>query len=57
MTHIHSCRNNTDADGNKKKNKYDFKGCLPNKWSKCKARFPCKIVKEHEVDDDGHPVM
>ncbi len=35
----------------------DSKGCLPNKWGKCKARFPCKIVKEHEVDDDGHPVM
>ncbi|PBK83800.1 hypothetical protein ARMGADRAFT_944458, partial [Armillaria gallica] len=57
MTDIHSCGNNTDADGNKKKNKYDSKGCLANKWGKCKARFSHKIVKEHKVDKDGHLML
>ncbi|KAK0442069.1 hypothetical protein EV421DRAFT_1890988 [Armillaria borealis] len=36
---------------------YDSKGCLANKWGKCKARFPCKIVKEHKVDEDGHLML
>ncbi len=53
-THIHSCGDNTNADGTKKKNQFDSKGCLANKWGKCKARFPRLIVKEHKVDDDGH---
>ncbi|PBK83828.1 hypothetical protein ARMGADRAFT_1048367 [Armillaria gallica] len=57
MTHIHSCGDNTNTDSSKKKNKYDSKGCLVNKWGKCKARFSCKIVKEHKVNKEGHLMM
>ncbi|KAK0449811.1 uncharacterized protein EV420DRAFT_1274942 [Desarmillaria tabescens] len=48
---IHSCHSNTWADGTLKQNA-NVKGCLDNKWKKCKACFPRKIVKETTVDKE-----
>ncbi|KAK0235583.1 hypothetical protein EDD85DRAFT_791055 [Armillaria nabsnona] len=30
------------------------KGCKDNKWKRCKARFPHKIVETSNVDDNSH---
>ncbi|KAK0421546.1 hypothetical protein EV421DRAFT_1726893, partial [Armillaria borealis] len=51
---IHSCHSNTWADGTLKKNA-NAKGCLDNKWKKCKVCFPRKIYKQSVIEEDtGH---
>ncbi|KAK0433187.1 hypothetical protein EV421DRAFT_1718830, partial [Armillaria borealis] len=51
---IHSCHSNMWADGTLKQNT-NAKGCLDNKWKRCKSRFPRKIEQETSVDKEtGH---
>ncbi|KAK0215546.1 hypothetical protein IW262DRAFT_1231857, partial [Armillaria fumosa] len=51
---VHTCKSNTWADSTLKRNA-NAKGCMDNKWGKCKARFPHKIFQETCIDDDtGH---
>ncbi len=51
---IHKCGSNTWEDGTLKGNA-NAKGCLDNKWKKCKARFPRKLVEESYVHaETGH---
>ncbi len=51
---IYSCHSNTWADGTLKQNA-NAKGCLDNKWKRCKSCFPRKLEKETLVDKEtGH---
>jgi hypothetical protein len=47
----HICRTTLTKSGAKNK-KYDFTGCLDNKYGTCKARFPREIIKESIVDEE-----
>ncbi|KNZ72336.1 hypothetical protein J132_04026, partial [Termitomyces sp. J132] len=46
---VHTCGTSFKKDGIKKKGK-EYKGCMDNKWGKCKAHFPKQLFKQTEVD-------
>ncbi|KAK0224281.1 hypothetical protein IW262DRAFT_1268792, partial [Armillaria fumosa] len=51
---VHTCVSNTWPDGTLKKNT-NAKGCLDNKWGKCKACFLCKLFATTTIDPEtGH---
>lgn len=49
QSNIHTCSTNKNKDGTQNKRK-QYKGCLDNVWNKCKARFPCPLFDQTEVD-------
>ena len=48
-SNIHTCSTNINRDGCQNKAK-SYKGCLDNKWGKCKSRFPRETFAETRVD-------
>ena len=50
-SNVHTCSSGIKKNGEVVKNK-DYKGCLNNKWKKCKARFPRKIVSESAAEKE-----
>jgi hypothetical protein len=48
-SNIHTCSSNINKNGTQNKAK-SYKGCLHNKWNKCKSRFPCETFAETQVD-------
>ncbi|KAK0216367.1 hypothetical protein IW262DRAFT_1299592 [Armillaria fumosa] len=51
---VHTCVSNTWPNGMLKRNT-NAKGCLDNKWGKCKACFPCKLFAATTIDPEtGH---
>ncbi len=54
IINVHSCHQNTYADGTLKKNSM-AKGCKDNKWGKCRGCFPCALYSETCVEvETGH---
>ncbi|KDQ25055.1 hypothetical protein PLEOSDRAFT_1078941 [Pleurotus ostreatus PC15] len=49
-SNVHNCDRYLNKDGTQNK-LHVYKGCKDNKWGKCKAWFPRKIVKETEVNE------
>ena len=48
-SNIHTCSTNINKNGSQNKAK-SYKGCLDNKWGKCKSRFPRETFQETRVD-------
>ena len=48
-SNIHTCSTNINRNGTQNKAKA-YKGCLDNKWGRCKARFPQETFTETRVD-------
>jgi hypothetical protein len=48
-SNIHTCSTNINRDGSQNKAK-SYKGCLDNKWGRCKSRFPRETFAETRVD-------
>ncbi|KAF8815882.1 hypothetical protein BYT27DRAFT_7026502, partial [Phlegmacium glaucopus] len=48
-SNIHTCSTNINKNGTQNKAK-SYKGCLDNKWGKCKSRFPRDTFTETQID-------
>ena len=48
-SNIHTCSTNINRNGTQNKAK-SYKGCLDNKWGRCKSRFPRDTFAETRVD-------
>ena len=48
-SNIHTCSTNINKNGTRNKGK-SYKGCLDNKWGRCKSRFPRETFAETQVD-------
>ena len=48
-SNIHTCSTNINKNGTPNKGK-SYRGCLDNKWGKCKSRFPRETFAETQVD-------
>ncbi|KAF8811800.1 hypothetical protein BYT27DRAFT_7014662, partial [Phlegmacium glaucopus] len=48
-SNIHTCSTNINKDGTQNRAKA-YKGCLDNKWGKCKSRFPQELFEQTQVD-------
>ena len=48
-SNIHTCSTNINKNGTRNKAR-SYKGCLDNKWGKCRSRFPRKTYAKTEVD-------
>ncbi|KAF8234155.1 hypothetical protein L208DRAFT_1151219, partial [Tricholoma matsutake] len=48
-SNIHTCSTNINKDGTQNKIK-SYKGCLDNKWGRCKPCFPQETFVETQVD-------
>ena len=48
-SNIHTCSTNINRNGSQNKAK-SYKGCLDNKWGRCKSRFPRETFAETRVD-------
>jgi hypothetical protein len=48
-SNIHTCSTNINRNGTQNKGK-PYRGCLDNKWGRCKSRFPRETFAETRVD-------
>ena len=48
-SNIHTCSTNINKDGTQNRAKA-YKGCLDNKWGRCKSRFPRELFEQTQVD-------
>ncbi|KAL4262377.1 ATP-dependent DNA helicase [Pleurotus pulmonarius] len=55
-SNIHSCERLTNKDGSSSKKKM-YKGCMDNKFKKCKARFPRETRESTLVDPDTGSIL
>ncbi|TFK59305.1 hypothetical protein BDN72DRAFT_905976 [Pluteus cervinus] len=50
-SNIHKCASTTNKDGTQNQGK-QYRGCMDNKWGKCRARFPRELVQKTYVDEE-----
>ncbi|KAF8224921.1 hypothetical protein L208DRAFT_1308386 [Tricholoma matsutake] len=48
-SNIHTCSTNINRDSTQNRSKV-YTGCTDNKWGRCKARFPCELFEQTQVD-------
>ena len=55
-SNLHRCSSTKNKDDSQNKGRA-FKGCLDNIYEKCKARFPCLVYEQTEVDPESGSVL
>ncbi|TFK61824.1 hypothetical protein BDN72DRAFT_741251, partial [Pluteus cervinus] len=55
-SNIHKCSTNLKENGSRMKGR-EYKGCLDNKWGKCRARFPRDTHEKTELDYDTGSIL
>ncbi|KAF8234239.1 hypothetical protein L208DRAFT_1263011 [Tricholoma matsutake] len=56
-SNMHTCSSSINKNGTQNKAK-SYKGCLDNKWNRCKSHFPHETFAETQVDPvTGAPVV
>ncbi|KDQ26090.1 hypothetical protein PLEOSDRAFT_1014957, partial [Pleurotus ostreatus PC15] len=56
QSNVHDCDRYLKKDGTQNK-LHVYKGCKDNKWGKCKARSPRKIVEDTKVDKETGSIV